>query len=164
MGSGENAPKVGSNPCRTANLTNEIYGYPVVCTEFAQQPARTTDRRVRFPGTIRHRTTKANIYEPTVKFPYYRVAYTTAGKRQMQTFAAYSNAKAAAERSVRELANSSQAALNASHSRDALAALERLDGYFRAKGKRVSLHAAVGDFLDAIGRLNVPLSAAVAAV
>jgi glutaminase len=80
----------------------------------------------------------------------------------MQTFAAYSDAKAAAERIVRELANGSQAAaLSASQSRDALAAFERLDGHFKSKGKRVSLNTAVADYLDAIGRLNVPLSAAV---
>jgi glyoxylate carboligase len=65
---------------------------------------------VRFPVTIRHRTSKAKIYAPGGKFAYYRLAYTTAGKRRMQTFAAYSDAKAAAERIVRELANGSQAA------------------------------------------------------
>jgi len=118
---------------------------------------------VRFPVTIRHRTSKAKIYAPAGKFAYYRVAYATAGKRRMQTFAAYSDAKAAAERIVRELAKGSQAAaLTASQSRDALAAFERLDAYFKAKGKRISLNAAIGDYLDTIGRLNVPLSVAVA--
>jgi integrase len=118
---------------------------------------------VRFPVTIRHRDSKAKIYAPAGKFPYYRVAYTTAGKRKMQTFAAYSDAKAAAERIVRDAANGSQAAaLSASQSRDALAAFERLDGYFRAKGKQINLNTAVGDYLDALGKLNVPLSAAVA--
>ena len=152
----------GSNPCRTAKLSNENEGSADVCTEFAQQPARTADRRVRFPVTIRHRASKAKIYAPAGKFAYYRVAYATAGKRRMQTFAAYSDAKAAAERIVRELANGSQAAaLSASQSRDALAAFERLDGYFKSKGKRVSLNSAVADYLDAVGRLNVPLSAAV---
>ena len=152
----------GSNPCRTANNTNENAGSVDVCTEFAQQPARTADRRVRFPVTIRHRASSAKIYAPAGKFAYYRVAYATAGKRRMQTFAAYSDAKAAAERIVRELANGSQAAaLNASQSRDALAAFERLEGYFKSKGKRVSLNTAVADYLDAVGRLNVPLSAAV---
>ena len=133
-----------------------------VCTDFAQQPARTADRRVRFPVTIRHRASIAKIYAPAGKFPYYRVAYATAGKRRMQTFAVYSDAKAAAERIVRELANGSQAsALNASQSRDALAAFERLDGYFKAKGKRISLNTAVAEYLDAVSKLNVPLFTAV---
>ena len=99
---------------------------------------------MRFPVTIRHRASKAKIYAPAGNFDYYRVAYATAGKRRMQTFAAYSDAKATAERIVRELANGSQAAaLNAGQSRDALAALERLDGYFKSKGKRISLNAAI---------------------
>jgi hypothetical protein len=61
------------------------------------------DRRVRFPVTIRHRASKAKIYAPAGNFAYYRVAYATAGKRKMQTFAAYSDAKTAAERIVRDL-------------------------------------------------------------
>ncbi len=81
---------------------------------------------MRFPVTIRHRASNAKIYAPGGKFAYYRVAYTTAGKRQMQTFTAYSDAKAAAELIVRELANGSHAALNASQSREARVAFERL--------------------------------------
>jgi integrase len=110
---------------------------------------------VRFPVTIRHRTSKAKIYAPGGNFAYYRLAYITAGKRRMQTFAAYSDAKAAAERIVRELANGSQAAaLNATQSRDALAALERLQGFYQASGRRVSLLAAVSDFVEASTKLN----------
>jgi integrase len=117
---------------------------------------------VRFPVTIQHRASKVKIYAPGGKFAYYRIAYATAGKRRMQTFPAYSTAKAAAERIVRELASGSQAAaLTAAQSRDAIAALERLEGYFRSKGKRTSLNAAVGDYLDAVEKLNVPLSVAV---
>jgi len=110
---------------------------------------------VRFPVTIRHRTSKAKIYAPAGKFAYYRVAYATAGKRKMQTFAAYSDAKAAAERIVRELANGSQAAaLTATQSRDALAAFERLQGFYQASGRRISLLAVVSDFVEAAGKLN----------
>jgi hypothetical protein len=36
----------------------------IVCTEFAQLNARTPDRRVRFPVTIRHRASKAKTYRP----------------------------------------------------------------------------------------------------
>ena len=110
---------------------------------------------MRFPVTIRHRTSKAKIYAPGGKFAYYRLAYTTAGKRRMQTFASYSDAKTAAERIVRELANGSQAAaLNATQSRDALAAFERLQGFYQASGRRVSLLAAVSEFVEAAGKLH----------
>jgi len=126
-----------------------------VCTEFAQNIARTADRRVKFPVTIRHRTSKAKIYAPGGKFAYYRLAYATAGKRRMQTFASYSDAKTAAERIVRELAAGSQAAaLNATQSRDALAALERLQGFYQANGRRVSLLAAVSEFVEASAKLG----------
>ena len=64
---------------------------------------------MKFPVTIRHRNSKAKIYRPAGKFAYYRVAYAVAGKRQMKTFANYSDAKAAAERIVRDVANGSQA-------------------------------------------------------
>jgi len=88
---------------------------------------------VRFLVTIRHRTSKAKIYAPAEKFAYYRVAYATAGKGRMKTFAAYSDAKTAAEHIVRDMAEGSQAAaLNANQSRDTLAAFERLEGYFKS--------------------------------
>lgn len=73
----------------------------------------------------------------------------------MQTFAHYSDAKTAAERIVRDLANGSQAAaLNVTQSRDALAAFERLQGFFQASGRRVSLLGAVSEFVEASGKLG----------
>ena len=125
------------------------------CTEFAQNNTKTADRRVRFPVTIKHRGSKAKIYAPARNFPYYRLAYTVAGKRRVQTFAAYSDARQAGERLVRDLATGSQAAgLSASQSRDALAALQRLDGFRQSTGRRVSLLAAVSEFVEASARLN----------
>jgi len=110
---------------------------------------------VKFPVTIRHRTSKAKIYAPAGKFAYYRVAYTTAGKRKMQTFAAYSDAKTAAERIVREMANGSQAAsLSASQSRDALAAFERLTTLHQSTGRKFSLLGAVAEFAESVAKLR----------
>lgn len=110
---------------------------------------------MRFPVTIRHRTSTAKIYAPGGKFKYYRVAYTTAGKRRMQTFATYSAAKVAAERIVRDAANGSQAAaFSASQSRDALAALQSLESFRQSTGRAVSLLAAVREFVEAAGKLH----------
>ena len=136
-------------------FTNES-GYPQqICTEFAQNDARHSDRRVRFPVTIRHRSSTAKIYRPAGKFNYYRVAFTVAGKRQMRTFARYPEAKTAAERIVREAANGSQAAaLSATQSRDALAALQRLESFRQSTGRAVSLLAAVSEFVEAAGKLH----------
>ncbi len=110
---------------------------------------------MRFPVTVRHRSSKAKIYAPARNFAYYRLSYTTAGKRRMQTFATYPEARQAAERVVKELANGSQAAaLSASQSRDALAALERLNGFYQSTGRRVSLLGAVSDFVEAAAKLR----------
>jgi hypothetical protein len=125
------------------------------CTEFAQKETRTADRRVRFPVAIRHCTSKAKIYAPGGKFAYHRLAYIVAGKRRMQTFAAYSDARAAAERVVRGLADGSQAAaLTATQSRDALAAFERLQGFYVSTRRRVSLLASVSQFVEARAKLR----------
>ncbi|MGH7978468.1 MAG: hypothetical protein ACREE6_03775 [Limisphaerales bacterium] len=110
---------------------------------------------MRFPVTIRHRSSAAKIYAPAKGFAYYRVSYATAGKRRMQTFATYPEARTAALRVVKELANGSQAAaLTAGQSRDALAALERLNGFYQFTGRRVSLLGAVSDFVEAATKLR----------
>jgi len=135
-------------PCKTGHSQ-------IVCTEFAQLNGRTPDRRVRFPVTIRHRTSKAKIYRPAGKFNYYRVAFAIAGKRQMQTFANYPDAKAAAKRIVRDAAKGSQAAaLSATQSRDALAAFQRLQSFYQTTGRRVSLLAGISEFVEASGKLG----------
>ena len=73
----------------------------------------------------------------------------------MQTFTNYSDAKSVAERIVREMANGSPAAaLNVTQSRDALAAFERLQSFFQTNGRRVSLLAAVSEFVEASGKLG----------
>ena len=110
---------------------------------------------MRFPVTIRHRSSKAKIYRPAGKFAYYRVAHTVAGKRRMQTFATYPAAKAAAERIVREAASGSQAAaLSASQSRDSLAALERLATLHQSTGRKFSLLGAISEFAEVVTKLR----------
>lgn len=110
---------------------------------------------MKFPVTIRHRSAKAKVYAPANDFPYYRVSYSVGGSRRMLTFPAYSEAKAAAERIVRELASGSPSvALTASQSRDALAALERLQEFHRATGRAVSLLGAASEFVEAAGKLG----------
>jgi integrase len=137
------------------NFPDDLGHHQEVCTEFAQNSARSPDRRVKFPVTIRHRSSKAKIYRPAGKFNYYRVAFTIAGKRRMQTFANYPDAKAAAERLVRDAANGSQAAaLSATQSRDALAALQRLESFRQTTGRRVSLLAGISEFIEASGKLH----------
>jgi len=110
---------------------------------------------VRFPVTVKHRSAKVKIYARTKNFLYYRLSYTTAGKTHRKTFKTYPLARAAAERIVRELANGSQAAaLTASQSRDAIAAIERLHAYFQSTGQRTSLLGAVSEWAESKIKLN----------
>ncbi len=110
---------------------------------------------MRFPVTIRHHASKVKIYAPAKNFAYYRLAYSVAGKRKVQTFAAYSAAREAGERIVRDLASGSQAAgLTATQSRDALAALERLQTLFHHTGRRTSLLAAVSEYAEVSAKLK----------
>src|ERR1035437_7154324 len=131
----------GSSPLARTTFSKENDGCVDICTHFAHNSARPADRRVKFPVTIRHRASKAKIYRPAGKFRYYRVAY--------------SAAKAAAERIVREVSSGSQAAtLSAARSRDAIAAFERLQGFFQATGRRVSLLGAVAEFAEACCKIG----------
>jgi integrase len=121
----------------------------------AQKPAESDRRKVKFPQVIRHRKVEATIYGKSPQYPRYRLAYYVAGQRRLRTFGTYSEAKAEAERIIRELASGSQtAALTGEQSRDALAALERLEAFRQTTGNRVSLLAAVSEFVEAASKLK----------
>ncbi len=97
----------------------------------------------------------ATIYSKTKAYPFYRVCAYVAGKRRMSHFATYGEAKGAADKLAKDLAKGSQAAaLTVAQSRDALAALERLQGFYQSTGRRVSLLAAVSEWVEAAGKLN----------
>ena len=55
MGSDENALRVGSNPCRTANFTRETDIIGVGDTETTQKTPDSETENMRFPKRIRHR-------------------------------------------------------------------------------------------------------------
>lgn len=110
---------------------------------------------MKFPKVIKHRRFEATIYGKGKNYPYYRVAIYAAGKRHVRNFRTYGEAKAEADRKVRELANGSHAAaLNAAQSRAALAALECLETFRQTSGRRVSLLGAVSEFVEASGKLH----------
>ncbi len=110
---------------------------------------------MKFPKVIKHRRYEATIYGKRKNYPYYRLAYYTAGKRHIRHFRTYGEAKGEADRKLRELADGSQAsALTASQSRDALAAFERLADHYRTTGRRISLLASVSTFCESDKRLD----------
>jgi integrase len=110
---------------------------------------------MKFPVIVRHRREKATIYGKSAGYAFYRLGYYVAGQRRIRSFKTYSEAKTEAERIVRDLAEGSQAAaLNGEQSRDALAAMQRLDALRHSTGRRVSLLAAVSEFAEASAKLQ----------
>jgi len=111
---------------------------------------------MRFPKRIRHRgQVLAVIYGKTKAFPAYRLAWRVTGKRRMERFQSYSEVKRRADALVKELAQGSHVtALTPKQATDALAALERLQGFFQQTGRRVSLLAAVSEWVETSARLN----------
>ena len=103
-----------------------------------------------FPVTVEYRDQRAKIYRPAKNFPFYRIAFTVAGQRRMQTFSSYGAAKAAAEARVKELHKGQHsAALTAKEARDALNVRDMLAAYRQDTGKRLSAFEAVSGYLEA---------------
>lgn len=145
--------EVGSIPTLSAIFTEEKERFENRDTDLAQK-AGSAQRKVKFPQVIRHRKAEATIYGRSAHYPRYRLAYRVAGQRRLRTFTSYGEAKTEAERIVRELATGSQnAALTASQSRDALAAIERLEAFRLATGNQFSLLTAVSEFCEASAKL-----------
>lgn len=112
---------------------------------------------MRFPKTVRFRKAECKIYGKQKSYPFYRVSGYVAGKRRMQSFTIYSEAKAAADNLVREIATGSQvSALTSKQAVDALAALERLEAFRQSTGRRVSLLGMAAEYCEASARLNGP--------
>ena len=124
-------------------------------TNSAQFLTEFENRKMRFPKTIKHRRFEATIYGKSEKYAYYRLAYYAVGKRHVRNFKTYSKAKTEAERVLRDLASGSpSAALTADQSRDALTAFEMLEAFRQAGGRRVSLPAAISEFVGASKKLG----------
>ena len=99
---------------------------------------------------VKHRRAEAVIYGKTDHYPYYRLAYRTAGKRIVRSFASYSDARTEAEAKVRDLsAGNPSVALSAKEASDALAIREALDGFRRATGRHLTAIQVVSEYLDA---------------
>ncbi len=111
----------GSIPTRSLQNTVEIEQFGICRTDFAQNPAPQDE----IPG--QNQASEEGSRPLRQESGYYQLAYTPMdGKRRLQSFSTYAQAKAEAERIVRELATGSQAsALTKSQSRDAVAATPR---------------------------------------
>jgi integrase len=138
------------------NFPQQIEVSCVPDTALTQETAESESAKVKFPKRIKHRgRVLATIYGKCEGRDSYRVAWQVAGQRRMASFPSYSLAKRHADGLVKDLAKGSQVtALHPAQARDALAALERLADFYRATGCRVSLLAAVSEFVEASGKLH----------
>jgi hypothetical protein len=116
---------------------------------------------MRFPKRIRHRgQVLATIYGKSKSYAAYRLAWRVAGKRRMERFQTYSEAKRRGDALVKELAQGSHVtALSAKQAGDTLAALQRLQSLHQSTGRRISLLAGISDYCEAVAKLgDRPLS------
>jgi len=110
---------------------------------------------VRFPKVIRFRKAECKIYGKKPHYPFYRVAWYVTGQRRIKQFATYSKAKSFADELVKDLAKGSQStALTPAQAIDALAAVERLQGFHQRTGRNVSLLRAVSEYVEIAIKLN----------
>lgn len=142
----------GSNPCRTATFPEET---EVARTDSAQIPAESEAKKMKFPLVVRHRKAEATIYGKTAKYPFYRLAYYSAGKRHVRSFSTYSKARTACDKVLKAIASSSEALdLTAAEARDARLALGCLRDFRRSTGRELSLLEAVSDYTANVARLR----------
>ena len=110
---------------------------------------------MKFPRTIRHRKGECKIYGKKPNYPFYRVAWYVNGQRRVKAFANYSAAKTFADDLVTDLSTGSQrTALTPRQAVDALAAFERVQGYFQQTGRRITLLATVSEWIEQSLRLD----------
>ncbi len=124
---------------------------------------------MKFPKIIQNKKTKAQVTiygkskggerkkdgSVTQPYPFYRICWRVAGQRRMQSFRTYSEAMKAAENLVRDLGSGSQVtALTPGQASDARAALERLQGFYQATGRKVSLLAGISEWCESALKLK----------
>ena len=145
----------GSSPLARTTFIWDFEENDIYRTFTAQIETPAEKLNVRFPKVIRFRRVEATIYGKRPNYPFYRLAYYVAGKRVTRSFKTYGEAKTEAERLVREIADGSQAAaLTGDQSRDALAALQRLENFRQSTGRRYSILAAVSEFVETLEKLQ----------
>lgn len=163
MSDNENPLVAGSSPAkRTIHcLENQDVTDPAAerRTDSAQETPESEAKPVKFPKRVKHRGKElATIYGKSKNYQFYRVTWLVAGRRKMKSLQRYGGkdgALAFAEKMAADLYSGSAAtALSAAESRDALAAIERLQGFHQSTGKRVSLLGAVSEYVEQVSKLH----------
>lgn len=139
------------------NFIGENAGKAQNRTDSAQEtPESEPEKPMKYPVKLTYRgKVLAKIYNKKPHYPFYRLAYSVQGKRIMKHFKTYSEAKREGDKTVKDLAKGSQAALlTARQAADALLSFERLQSLFIDTGKRFSLPDVVAQFAEAVKKLG----------
>ena len=108
MSNEENTLNAGSSPAKRTNFPSESENSGACDTETTQNNARIRRREHALPKT--HPASGqvlATIYGKSKAYPAYRLAWRVTGKRRMERFHTYSEAKSRADALVKELAQGS---------------------------------------------------------
>jgi hypothetical protein len=113
---------------------------------------------VKFPKRLRHRG-KGKVLATVYKTPdgyrlYWRERVNGKPKSRMKDCKNYSEAKREGDKVIADLAKGKTASLSPGQMADALNAIEELQRLYQATGKRISIRYAVGEFCEAIKKLN----------
>lgn len=155
----ENTAAIGSSPTFGANFTRETSEATVSRTESAQNPGGSAETapasgKMKFPVKVSFRKAEVKIYGKSAAYPFYRLCYYAAGKRRIQSFSTYTEARTKADAKVRELASGNQSiALTAKEATAALSIRDALDAFRRDTGRSFTALEAVTGFLDAMKQL-----------
>jgi len=124
-------------------------------------PAELGDEgNMKFPKKLKHRgKVLATIYGKRKGRDYYRLYWRVRqggkARSRMRDFRTYSEAKREGDKLVADLGKGSQVtALTPGQANDALAALERLQGFYQSTGRRVSLLAGISEYCEAAEKLG----------
>jgi integrase len=114
---------------------------------------------VKFPKRLRHNgkgRVLATIYKRRKGYRlYWRTRVDGKPRSRFKDFPKYSEAKKAADKTVRDLAkNTGVPTLSPGQASDALAAFERLQSFYVSTGRRVSLLTAVCEYCDSASKFN----------
>ena len=145
----------GSSPASGAIFLKENCEIGSTDTVLTQERAE-SENEVRFPKRIKYRgRVLATIYRPSKHYRCYRVAWSAAGKRTMKAFPRYGEAKRHADAMAKDLAKGGQVAkLTPGQAADALTALEHLQGFYGATGRKLSLSAVASVFCESAMKLG----------
>ena len=110
---------------------------------------------MKFPKKLKYRgQVLARIYAKTATHPY-RLYWRVDRKTRIKEFRSYAEAKRVGDKLVIDLAKGSQVtALTPKQASDALASLQRLDRFYEATGRRVSLLSGILEYCEAAQKLN----------